>query len=185
MPGAAGAGPDAWYLQSADGKSFGPIPKAQLDGWVLEGLVSAGDFVLQHGDQQWRNARDVYPLLGGASGGFNPAGNFGGAGGGFPSFDSGGGSSSTTGTRKQKRPHRGPLILTLGLVGFFSCFPLAIAAWVMGADDLKQMRAGRMDRSGEGATTIGVVMGMISTGLAVVTILVYLVIFLAFASSVQ
>ena len=34
-------------------------------------------------------------------------------------------------------------------------------AWVMGSHDLAEMRAGRMDRSGEGLTQAGQVLGMI------------------------
>lgn len=167
MPSLSGANrPDAWYLNQADGKSFGPIPKSQLDGWVLQGMVGAGDFVLQQGDQQWRTAREVYPLLGGVATAASaaPASNV------FPQFTAA--SSGIGSAGKPKRPHRGPLILTLALVGWFVCGPCCIAAWVMGGEDLKQMRVGRMDRSGEGMTTFGMFAGMIGTILMVAGILI-------------
>ena len=57
-------------------------------------------------------------------------------------------------------PHRGTLILILGIVGWF-LFPLAIAAWVMGSGDLKKMEAGTMDPAGMEITKVGKIIGMI------------------------
>jgi hypothetical protein len=186
MPGSGQAGPDAWFLNQGDGKSFGPIPKVQLDGWVLQGLVGAGDFVLQQGDQQWRTARELYPLLGNAS--VAPADNAFpqlNTGGAFPQLKTGGsGGFSTSSSSKIKRPHRGPLILTLAIVGWMICGPVCIAAWVMGADDLKQMKSGRMDRSGETMTTFGMMIGMIGTILMVVGIVIAVPIFLLALGSI-
>ena len=50
------------------------------------------------------------------------------------------------------RPHRGGLILALGILGLVCCFICGIIAWVMGSNDLKEMAAGRMDPSGQGLT---------------------------------
>ena len=51
--------------------------------------------------------------------------------------------------RRRYDPPRDTLILVLGIVSV-TVFPLAsIAAWIMGGRDLKEMRAGRMDPSGE------------------------------------
>jgi hypothetical protein len=60
------------------------------------------------------------------------------------------------------RPHQGAVILTLGILGLVYCFPLAIAAWVMGSNDLREMSAGRMDPSGRDMTNVGRVLGIIS-----------------------
>jgi len=60
------------------------------------------------------------------------------------------------------RPHRGGAVLALGIVGLVSCVICGIIAWVMGAKDLKEMAAGRMDRSGEGMTRAGMICGIIS-----------------------
>ena len=68
------------------------------------------------------------------------------------------------------RPHRGGLVLTLGILGLF-CFcgmPFGIAAWVMGASDLGEIRRGRMDPSGQSTTQVGMILGIISVALAVV-----------------
>lgn len=77
-------------------------------------------------------------------------------------------------------PHRGGLILTLGILSFFCNFFLipSILAWVLGSSDLKEMKAGRMDPSGQGITTAGMVLGIIATSLVILVILFYVVIFI-------
>ncbi len=74
-------------------------------------------------------------------------------------------------------PHRGGTILTLGILGLVVCAICGIFAWTMGSSDLKQMRAGRMDRSGEGITQAGMVCGIISTILLGLGIVIYIIIF--------
>jgi hypothetical protein len=69
------------------------------------------------------------------------------------------------------RPHRGGLVLTFGILGILCCMPLGIVAWVMGASDLAEIRAGRMDPSGEGTTRVGMILGMVSVGIAILSIL--------------
>ena len=61
------------------------------------------------------------------------------------------------------KPHRGTLILVLGILSLVICGPLGIAAWVMGSGDLKQMDAGTMDPSGRGNTQAGKICGIIGT----------------------
>lgn len=73
------------------------------------------------------------------------------------------------------KPHRGTLVLVLGILGIVSCFPLGIAAWVMGKRDLKEMDAGTMDASGRGNTNAGRICGMIGTLLAGIVILLVIV----------
>ena len=58
------------------------------------------------------------------------------------------------------KPHRGTLILALGIISWF-VFPLGIFAWVMGSGDLKKMEAKTMDPSGKGITMAGKILGMI------------------------
>lgn len=60
-------------------------------------------------------------------------------------------------------PHRGTLILVLGILGLIICQPIGIAAWLMGNTDLRAMREGRMDPSGESLTTAGKVCGIIAS----------------------
>jgi hypothetical protein len=73
------------------------------------------------------------------------------------------------------RPHRGTLILVLGILGLVLCVICAIVAWVMGSGDLKEMDAGRMDPSGRGLTQAGKIIGIIAVILNVIFILFYVV----------
>ena len=104
-------------------------------------------------------------------------------------------------TQQPLKPHRGVLILVLGIVGLvipllgsfccgFCCGFLGIAgctgcicgiiAWVMANKDLKEMAAGRMDPTGRGLTQAGKVCGIISVILGIVVFVISLL-FLGFA----
>jgi len=69
------------------------------------------------------------------------------------------------------QPHRGVVILVLGILGLVVCFICGIIAWVMGNTDLREMREGRMDPSGMGLTNAGRICGMISVILAIVGVI--------------
>jgi hypothetical protein len=75
------------------------------------------------------------------------------------------------------KPHRGTLILVLGILGLVICGPLGIAAWIMGNGDLKEMDAGLMDPSGRGITTGGRICGIIATILMILGVLIMIAIF--------
>jgi hypothetical protein len=72
-------------------------------------------------------------------------------------------------------PHRGALILILGLIGLLACQPFAIAAWTMGRSDLKKIRAGTMDPTGESITQVGWVLGIIGTILFALSLVAFVV----------
>lgn len=78
---------------------------------------------------------------------------------------------------RRKEPHRGTLILILGVLGLMACQILGIAAWVMGSSDLQAMKAGRMDPEGQSMTQIGHVLGIVSTVLLVLQLLLVCVYF--------
>ena len=59
-------------------------------------------------------------------------------------------------------PHRGGLILTLGIISLVACGPVGIAAWAMGSSDLQAMRRGTMDPEGRGNTQVGYVLGIVA-----------------------
>lgn len=61
------------------------------------------------------------------------------------------------------QPHRGTLILVLGILGLVCCGPFGLAAWIMGSGDLKQMDAGTMDSEGRSSTNGGKICGIIAT----------------------
>lgn len=65
--------------------------------------------------------------------------------------------------RANLAPHRGTLILVLGILGLVAFGPLGIVAWVLGNGDLKEIREGRMDPEGEGTTNAGRICGMIAS----------------------
>ena len=83
----------------------------------------------------------------------------------------------------QLKPHRGVVVLTLGILGFLVCFICGIIAWVMGNNDLREMRAGTMDPSGQGLTQAGRICGMIGVILTIVGVGFWLLIFAAGAAS--
>ena len=58
---------------------------------------------------------------------------------------------------------RADLVLLLGILSLFLCFPLGIAAWVMGSSDLKKMRAGRMRSNKERTLRLGRNLGAFGT----------------------
>ncbi len=78
-------------------------------------------------------------------------------------------------TQMPLKPHRGVLILVLGILGIVCCFICGIVAWVMGNGDLREMAAGRMDPSGQGLTQAGKICGMISVILLIVVIVIQII----------
>jgi len=75
------------------------------------------------------------------------------------------------------KPHRGTLILVLGIVSIFVCgIILGPIAWVMGNNDLREMSAGTMDPSGRDMTNAGKICGMIALFLNIAGICIYAII---------
>jgi hypothetical protein len=71
------------------------------------------------------------------------------------------------------KPHRGTLILVLGILGLILCgFFTGIPAWIMGNRDLKDMDAGVMDASGRDFTKAGRICGLISVPLSVISVFI-------------
>jgi hypothetical protein len=85
--------------------------------------------------------------------------------------------------RRWREPHRGTLILVLGIVGLagglIACLPVLCCpfAWFMGSNDLAKMRAGTMDYSGYGTTQAGYVLGIIGTLLFLAAIAFFCIVF--------
>jgi predicted Zn finger-like uncharacterized protein len=71
--------------------------------------------------------------------------------------------------RRHYEPHRGTLILVLGIVSIIIMvnlglgFVTGIPAWVMGNADMKKIKAGVMDPAGAGQTNAGRIMGVVVT----------------------
>jgi hypothetical protein len=71
------------------------------------------------------------------------------------------------------KPHRGTLILVLGILSFVFCgIFTAIPAWIMGNNDLKEMDAGLMDPSGRSITNAGRILGIVAVVLTILGIVV-------------
>lgn len=82
------------------------------------------------------------------------------------------------------QPHRGGMILALGLISWLLCPLLGLAPWLMGKTDLAAMKAGTMDRSGEGMTTAGLWIGLIALIMSIVGLVIGGLIFaFAFAAA--
>jgi hypothetical protein len=96
--------------------------------------------------------------------------------------------------RRDIEPHRGGLVLTLGIVGLvmagvmspmfccpfvgmISAFPatLTVPAWVLGMRDLGRMRRGEIDPEGRASTQSGMICGIIGSSVAAGGLLVQLV----------
>ena len=68
------------------------------------------------------------------------------------------------------QPHRGALVLVLGILGILVCALCAPFAWIMGKKDLQLMDAGQMDAEGRGLTQAGMYLGIFGTVLYLLVI---------------
>ena len=71
------------------------------------------------------------------------------------------------------RPHRGPVILAFGILGLVVCQLFGLAAWLMADKDLQEMNRGYMDPAGRDLTKTGRILGMVSTGLMVTSLIIF------------
>ena len=67
--------------------------------------------------------------------------------------------------RRYLKPHRGVGVLVLGILAVVTGLGIILGpiAWVMGNNDLTEIRAGRMDAEGEGMVNAGRICGIIGT----------------------
>jgi len=159
-----------WHCY-VDGKQYGPVSDADLRAWIQQGRVKPTDNVWREGMADWIPAGSVPELL--SPGAVVPATGFQpppptGPGMGLPGAG-------------YVRPHRGTAVLVLGILGLAVCPICGIIAWAMGSKDMREMRAGCMDRSGEGMTRAGYICGMISVIVALVGLVIWVVAFVAMA----
>lgn len=97
----------------------------------------------------------------------NPPGYGGPPGGGPPGY----------GGNPYMEPHRGTLILVLGIIGLVMCQLLGPVAWILGKGDLAKIRAGTMDPRGESETNIGMILGIVASVFLILQMLVVLLYF--------
>ena len=128
-----------------DGTSYGPYSPEQMRQFMGQNRLTAQSQVSADGGP-WQPASNYPELMGGP-----------GAPAGMPMY------------QNYQKPHRGTLILVLGILSIFLCgLFTGIPAWVMGNSDLKEMEQGIMDPSGRGLTQAGRIIGMVITILACV-----------------
>jgi hypothetical protein len=154
------APPPRWHMRTPEGQAYGPVTDDELDRWVREGRL-AGDCELATSDAgPWQPATVKFPSLARPQQVPAPAPAPVPA----PTFHAA--SPFAAGQAGQPAryfiPHRGGLILVLGLLGFVVGCPIfSLMAWVMGSGDLREIRSGRMDPSGEQLTRAGQILGMV------------------------
>lgn len=75
-------------------------------------------------------------------------------------------------SRAGMTPDRGSMVLVFGILSLVICAPiLGPIAWIMGSNDLTEMREGRMDPIGESNTRAGMICGIIGTVLGIISVL--------------
>jgi predicted Zn finger-like uncharacterized protein len=101
--------------------------------------------------------------------------------------------------RRDSEPHRGGLILTLGIISIivaagspvlYGCpsivsLPLGITAWVLGGRDLKKIRANLMDPRGQGNTQAGWICGIVGTCMSLLCVTAFVIIVALFTAAVS
>jgi hypothetical protein len=60
-------------------------------------------------------------------------------------------------------PHRGGMMLALGIISLVVCPVVGIVAWIMASGDLRAMEEGRMDPEGKQFTQVGKILGIVGT----------------------
>ncbi len=166
-PSVAAAPPPTWHMRTPEGQTYGPVPRDELDRWVGQGRIATDCELGPSAAGPWEPATSMFPALvrlapkpADPPPAFTPPSPFGASSYAY---------SSAAATSQYVQPHRGGLILVLGLVGIVMGCPIfSLMAWVMGSGDLREMRSGRMDRNGEGLTQAGMILGMIPSILFIV-----------------
>jgi hypothetical protein len=135
-----------------------------VQSWAAEGRIVADCELAEAASGPWRRAGDLFPFLAPKIAPPEPA---------IEPNSYPWPASSGSPSLGYVAPHRGGLVLVLGLLGFVGMCPIfSFLAWIMGSHDLREMRSGRMDRTGESITVAGMIFGMIVSvawiGIAVV-----------------
>lgn len=146
-------------FRSENGHIYGPVNRSQLAEWASEGRVSGRcQLQLVGGDGRWESAANwIQPR------------QFSNVGEGVTQVDVATSLHDSTtfnaamneiSSIGRARPHRGGLVLLIGLFGI-GCPIFSAMAWALGYRDLAEMDAGRMDDSGRGLTATGMVLGIL------------------------
>ncbi len=184
----AGGAPDAarpflpaddWFMKTPDGREYGPVRRTELDKWVVEGRIPPTAQLRREGTDKWQMATTVYPRLAPEAPAPSSNNPFSDEAAGNPFVP---GTAYSTAPQGYGRPHRGGLILALGILGWAVCAVFAPFAWGMGSGDLKAMRSGEMNPEGMGLTQAGMILGMIQTILLMLCLGIALIVIIAQAA---
>jgi hypothetical protein len=159
-----------WSMRTPEGQVYGPVSRDELNRWVAEGRVTA-DCQVRDSDGSWQEAGRLFPALHIP----DPA-----APRSVPRRPSGESPFRQVNYQRarQPRPHRGALILALGILSWLSCPLFGVFAWILGNSDLRDMRAGRMDPEGMSLTQAGQILGMAHVILGIVILVFFFFIML-------
>lgn len=167
--GEAAATPPSWSMRTPEGQVYGPIARGELDRWFAEGRITSECELCAGAALPWVGAEQIYPQLRPVA--WTPP---------SPYLAPTPVAAALAGPPLYQMPHRGGMILILGILGFvMSCPIFSLMAWVMGSADLRAMRAGRMDSSGQGMTQAGFILGAILSllwiGICVLLAIVFII----------
>lgn len=167
--------PPTWYVQTPEGPIYGPITWTDMRQWAAEGRIDRDCRVGQAKQGPWQAAAERLPELPvrhGADGACQTLASQRDSAAALPGAPEG-----------WVAPHRGGLIFLLGLLGFVVGCPLfSFLAWVMGARDLAEIRARRMDSQGAGLTLGGMLLGIIVSVLWMILLCVLMTVALVFVA---
>jgi hypothetical protein len=165
-------------LRIPEGLTYGPIGKDELDRWVVEGRVTAECQVREEGQSAWLGAAAIYPVL-------SPAAVLLAADARPAARNASPSPVPQAVGRRVLEPHRGAVILALGILSWVSCPVFGLIAWIMGNADLNRMRAGRMEMDGFTLTQAGRLLGLIHVLLIIVAFGVVVPVLFLFWASVR
>jgi hypothetical protein len=166
-PAATPDHPSTWHVRTPEGTVYGPIRWSELLTWVTEGRVAADCELASSAQGPWQQAGDLVPVLRSPVPAPAPSSQPN-----QPAFATSAAPASPPSYPAQPyapsylapgvAPHRGALVLVFGVLGIVvGCPVFSVLAWILGSRDIREMRAGRMDRQGEAITQVGMILGMI------------------------
>ncbi len=149
-----------FHVRIPEGQIFGPVPRIQLDQWVIEGRIDNQCDLCEVDSGIWKKSFHYYPILD------------------LPE-EVGAGTPFYKARRAETQaaycfPHRGGASLLFAIIGLMGACPIfSIAAWSMAYADLEGIEQERVDPSGRPMLVWAHNLGMIGS-------IGYAILFLAF-----
>ncbi len=135
-----------FWMKATNGQEYGPVDRATLDRWFVEGRIGAGYQIRSSEFGDWQPAtafQQGLPSGNAASQPYRPV------------------AASSTNYAQWAKPDQSGLILGLGILSWFFCPICGIVAWVMGSRALKDIQLGLADPSNRGIVQAGYYLGMV------------------------